>query len=78
MARYSNKDRKTPKAKLFHQRRKGLFKKAYEIHKYCGAKVVLLVNFNDIHFLFRSEENWPPATKTIVSLNFYTVGYKLY
>jgi hypothetical protein len=52
------------------RRKKTLFKKVYELGKYDGVDVALIVHQNGRFFTYRSIdlESWPPSMKEIVRL----------
>ena len=52
------------------RRKKTVIKKAYELGKYDGVDVALIIRQNGQFFTYRSidHESWPPSMKEIVSL----------
>jgi hypothetical protein len=70
------------KAENLRRRKETLFKKVYELGKYDGVDVALILHQNSRYFTYRSIdlESWPPSIKEIVRLyySFDTVkpGYK--
>jgi hypothetical protein len=57
-------------AENLRRRKDTLFKKAYELGKYAGVDVALIIRQNGRFFTYRSidHESWPPSMKEIVRL----------
>ena len=58
------------KAENLRRRKETLFKKVYELGKYDGVDVALILRQNGRFFTYRSIdlESWPPSMKEIVRL----------
>jgi hypothetical protein len=58
------------KAENLRRRKETLFKKVYELGKYDGVDVALILRQNGRYFTYRSIdlESWPPSMKEIVRL----------
>ena len=57
----------------FRKRRVGLFKKAYELGKLCGADICLIVYRNKDYYVYKSKSDplWPPPLLNLVG--FYAI-----
>ena len=58
------------KGENLRRRKETLFKKVYEVGKYDGVDVALILRQNGRYFTYRSIdlESWPPSMKEIVRL----------